>query len=179
MKNNFQKIPLFLSLIFFIFFCFAFVFLYQEINNNNQKAELGMTTWQKEANRRDDIASLNQSLQKIEGDRVLLETHFAKSSDIVPFLDTIEKLAPVAGALAQVDSVNTLANNTGLMVGLKASGSFEAIYKFLTLLENSPYELDFLSMDIHKLTAPDALGKTVNDLKWEAIFKIQLLSFVP
>ena len=38
---------------------------------------------------------------------------------------------------------------------------------------------DFLSMDIHKLTAPDALGKTVNDLKWEAIFKIQLLSFVP
>lgn len=178
MKNNFQKVPLFLSAIFFIFFCFAFVFLYREINNNNQKAEQDTINWQTEARRRDNIASLDRSLQKIANDKALLETHFAKSSDIVPFLDTIEKLAPEAGALAEIDSVDTLADNTGLMVGLKASGNFEAIYKFLTLLENSSYELDFLSMDMHKLATGTVPDKSVKNLKWEAVFKIQLLSFV-
>jgi NAD(P)-dependent dehydrogenase (short-subunit alcohol dehydrogenase family) len=179
MKNNFPKIPLILSIIFFIFFCFAFVFLYGEINDNNQKAEQNTIIWQTEARRRDEIKSLDRSIQMIAGDRALLETHFAKSSDIVPFLDTVEKLASQAGARAEVGSVDILANNAGLMVGLKASGSFEVIYKFLTLLENSPYELDFLLVDIHKLTDLDASGKNVKNSSWEAVFKIQLLSFIP
>jgi hypothetical protein len=179
MKNNFKKIPLIASAILFILLSVAFIFLYRAINNNNQKALQDNITWQTEARRRDDIRSLDLSLQQIAPDSALLETHFAKSSDIVPFLDTIEKLAPEVGATASVDAVDTLTNKTGLIVGLTASGSFTAVYKFLTLLENSPYELNFLSMDIHNLAAPDALGKNVNNFKWEAVFKIQLLSFVP
>jgi len=178
MKNNSQKTRLFLSVIFFVFFCLAFVFLYRKIDGNNQKAEQNAIAWQIEERRRDEIKSLDHSLQMIADDRALLETHFAKSSDVVPFLDTIEKLAPEAGAKTGIDSVSTMADSAGLIVGLKASGSFEAIYKFLTLLENSPYELDFLSMDMHKLAVPDALDKTASNLGWEAVFKIQLLSFV-
>ena len=179
MKKDFSKILLLISATFFIFFYFAFVFLYKAISDNNQKAEQGTITWQAEARRRDEIKSTNQSLQKIADKRAMLETHFAESSDVVPFLDTLEKLALKVGAKAVVDSVDTPTDNTGLIVGLKASGSFEAIYKFLTLLENSPYELDFLSMDMHKLTMPDVSSKNVKDLKWEAVFKIQLLSFIP
>jgi hypothetical protein len=178
MKNYFQKIPLFLSIIFFIVFSAIFVFLYGKINDNNQKAQQDMITWQQEASRRNQIISLDRLLQNIQGDRAQLETHFAKSSDIVPFLDTIEKLAPKVGAIAAVDSVIAGTDNASLSVGLKASGSFESIYKFLTLLENSPYELDFISMDIHKL-APDTSVKNVQSSKWEVVFKIQLLSFVP
>ena len=178
MKNYFQKIPLFLSVIFFIVFSAIFVFLYGKINDNNQKAQQDMITWQQEASRRDQIISLDRLLQNIQGDRSQLETHFAKSSDVVPFLDTIEKLAPKVGAVAAVDSVVAGTDNTSLSVGLKASGSFESIYKYLTLLENSPYELDFISMDIHNL-APDTSVKNVQSSKWEAVFKIQLLSFVP
>jgi len=132
-----------------------------------------------EARRREDILALNRLLQKVADDRALLEKHFIKSSDIVPFLDMIEKLALQAGVSAQIDSVNTKIDNTELTVGLKALGKFEAIYKFLTLLENSPYELDFNSMDIRKLASSVVTGKTVDNSGWEAIFKIQLLSFVP
>lgn len=178
MKNNFQKISLFLSAIFFIFSCFAFVFLYREINDNNQKVQQDLTTWTAEMRLREEIRSFDRSLQKIADDRIMLETHFAKSSDIVPFLDSIEKLAPRVGATARIDSVDALKDNTGLVVELKASGSFEAIYKFLTLLENSPYELDFLSMDIHKIIL-DVSDKNEKDSRWEAFLKIKLLSFVP
>lgn len=180
MKNNLQKIPLFVSLATLILFCFVFLFLYRAIDNNNQKAEQNLIVWQTEASRRDEINTLNRSLQEIANDKIQLETHFAKSSDAVPFLDTIEKLALEAGATAQISSVDTSADNTGLIVALNASGGFGAIYKFLTLLENSPYELDFLTMDIHKTTTDTPVpSKNVTDSKWTATFKIQLLSFMP
>ncbi|MEK7190520.1 MAG: hypothetical protein AAB661_02020 [Patescibacteria group bacterium] len=177
--NNFQKMPLIVSVILFVLFSSALVFMYGKINDSNQKAKQDLTIWQTEMLRRDNIKSLDFSLQMIADDRARLETHFAQSSDVVPFLDTIEKLAFKAGALATVDSVDAKTNKTELIIGLKATGSFEAIYKFLTLLENSPYELDFLSMDMHKLARPDAPGKNIRNLEWEAVFKIQLLSFIP
>ena len=177
MKNNFPKIQLILSVIFCLLFSFAFVFLYRATNSNNQKAEENTITWQAETHRRDNIRSLDRTLQQIASQRVLLENHFAKSSDVVPFLNTVEKLAGEAGTVSEINSVNVVSDNTKLIVGFKVSGSFEAIYKFLTLLENSPYETDFLSMDIHNLTVQDSLGTAVRSLKWEAIFSIQLLSF--
>lgn len=176
MKNKFQKILLLVSIAFLPVFCFAFVFLYKEINTNNNKTQQDEINLQAETLRRDNIASLNQSLQKIASDRVLLDSHFIKSSDIVPFLNIIEKLASEAEVSAQIDSVDLKADNSELTVGFKASGEFEAIYKFLTLLENSPYELEFVLMDIHKLVLPEASGKNSN---WEGVFKIKLLSFVP
>lgn len=179
MKNNFQKLPILFSLIFFLFLSFAFVFFYRTIDSINQKVESDMAVWQTEATRRDGIRSLDSSLQKIADNKVLLETHFAKSSDVVPFLDTIEKLASLSGIVAGIDSVGTSAENVGLVVGLKASGSFGNLYKFLTLLENSPYEINFLSMDLHKMTAANGSGKNIVGLPWKAVFKIQLLSFIP
>ncbi|MBI3888284.1 hypothetical protein HY311_00635 [Candidatus Nomurabacteria bacterium] len=168
MKNNFPKTQLIFSALLFVVLSVVFVFLYKKINNNNQVAQEGMTKWGEEAARRNETTSLNSSLQKIAPDLGMLETHFAKSSDVVPFLDTLEKLAPKVGVTTEISSVDALPGNAGLSVGMKASGSFESVYKFLTLLENSPYELDFLSMDMQKV-----------DKKWEVTFKINLLSFVP
>lgn len=180
MKNNFQKILLVVSLMLFIIFGLTFVFLYKKINDNNQKADQNSIAWIEGERRRADIMSLDRSFQGITDDKVLLETHFAKSSDVVPFLDTLEKLAPKVGVKTEVDSVNVKDNNAGLMVGLRASGNFAAIYKFITLLENSPYELDFLSMDIHKLSSGNvSASKDAKDAKWEVVFRIQLLSFIP
>jgi hypothetical protein len=177
MKNNFQKISLLLSAVLFLFLCFAFFFLYEKINSNNQKAQQSTVTWQTEANRRDKLTLLNNSLGEITGDKATLQAHFVQNSDIIPFLNTIEALAPSVGAKAEIDSVENGTNNTGLTAEVKVSGSFGQIYKFLTLLENSPYEIGFLSMDLHKSEVPDDSGKNVKSSNWEAIFKIQLLSF--
>lgn len=179
MKNNFPKIPLFLSILFFIVFSSVFVLLYREINNNSRKVENSIITLQTEAKRREDIISLNKSINKITNDKILLEAHFAKNSDIVPFLDAIEKLGPQVGAKVQVESVDVMAKGAGLMVGLKTSGSFESIYTFLRLLENSPYELDFTFVEISKLPGSDVVSKNIKSSVWEAVFNIQLLSFIP
>lgn len=178
MKNNFHKIPLFLSVIFFIFSSFAFLYFYREINNNSEKSQLAEIKWQIEMDRRDEIKTLERSVKTIEEERTQLETHFAQSSDIVPFLDTIEGLASKVGAKAEIISVDILEDHTGLMVGMKATGTFSGLYKFLTLLENSPYELEFMRMDMHKGVGLDVGNKNVPVPKWDVTFKIKLLSFV-
>lgn len=178
MKNYFPKIPLLLSITFFAILVAAFMFSFQQINNENLEAQLKEGEWHNETERREEIKSLNRSIKIIETEREKLETHFARSSDIVPFLDTIEGLAPKVGVKAEVSSVNILEDHSGLLVVMAAAGTFEGVYKFLILLENSPYELEFTGIDMQRqvgvFTGPK--GKQVPI--WGATFKIKLLSFV-
>lgn len=179
MPKNFPKIALLLSLIFFIFSCVAFLFLYKTVNKNNEESRLREQEWHSEALRRDEIRTLDNSVKIIESERTKLETHFAKSSDVVSFLDTIESLAPQTGAKAEVTSADISQDYTTLLVGLKASGTFSSLYKFLTLLENAPYELEFVGVEMHKEGGTEVVGKDVKLPKWNMVFKIKLLSFVP
>lgn len=172
MPSNFPKIPLFVSLIIFSLSCVASVFFYRVIDDKNKEAEQRETKWHTEAERREEIKTLDNSVKIIEGERAELETHFAKSSDAVPFLDAVEGLATRAGVKAEITSVDILKDKTGLMVGMKASGTFAGLYKFLTLLENFSYELEFAGMDMHKDISEEGGGK------WNATFKVKLLSFV-
>ena len=168
MQKIFQKISLLLSIIFCCILLFIFFYFYKAINNNNQEAQLKEVEWQNEAFRRDEIKALDYSVKIIESERAQLETHFAQSSNIVPFLDTIEGLAFKVSVKAEVTFVNPSEDNIGLMVGMKASGTFNNLYKFLTLLENSPYELEFIEMNMNKGT----------EREWDLILKIKLLSFI-
>ena len=176
--RNFPKKPLILSILFFCVFLSAFLYLYRQINNKNDELQLKETEFQTEALRRDEIKALDNSVKIIEMERVQLDTHFARSSDVVPFLDTIEKLAISAHNEAEVVSVNILEDNSGLLVGMKASGAFPGLYKFLTLLENSSYELEFVSMDLQNELGPDILDSNSKNPKWNMNFNIKLLTFI-
>jgi hypothetical protein len=180
MKNNFPKIPMFLSAIFFVFFCLAFLFFYKMINSNDKESQLKEGEWQSETTKRDEIRALDYSVKIMEGERDQLETHFAQSSDVVPFLNTIDGLAGGVDVKEEVTSVDVEADNTSLLVGMKASGTFSNLYKFLTLLENSPYELEFTGVDMRKETVSEVGNgnKNVPVPKWDAVYKIKLLSFV-
>lgn len=178
MQNSFPKKSFLISTTFMILSCLGFFFFLQVINNSNKELQTKEGEWQNEEQRRDGIKMLERSVKAIEGERAQLETHFAQSSDIVPFLDTIEGLAPKVSVKAEVTSVDVLSDSGGLLVGMNASGTFSNLYKFLTLLENSPYELEFISMDMHKETGVSVEGKNTTLPKWNVIFKIKLLSFM-
>ena len=125
------------------------------------------------------METLDNSIKIIDKEMIELETHFAKSSDIVPFLDTIEGLASKVNISAEVVSVNILTNHTGLTVGAKTSGTFSEIYKFLALLENSPYEIEVTSIDMRRETELNSEeNKNTTVPKWNITFEIKLLSFI-
>lgn len=173
MKITSQQLFLLLSLVFLIFFCGTFYFLYSQIKKNNTLAEDTNIKWREEERGKEDALSLERELRLTAGQRQELEAHFAKNSDLVPFLDTIEDLAKRAGTKASTTSVDLSADGQSLLVGLRAEGSFAGVYKLLALLENSPYELQILSVDMYResplLPDPSPL--------WQARFIIKLLSF--
>lgn len=180
MKNHLKKIPFVLSILLLILLSFVLFFLQKEINLKNEEAQQSMIDLENENNRRTEIRLLNSSIETIKGDKAQLETHFAKSSDIVPFLDTIELLAPLVGAKAETTAVDIPKDGNGLIVRMTASGSFRSVYKFLTLLENSPYELDFVGVDMHREDGGEVsiADAPVKEGKWEAIFTMKLLTFI-
>jgi hypothetical protein len=168
-----QKKSLILSIIFFIFFSFVFVFLYKDINNKKEAIQTAQEKWQTEAIRRENIKFLIDSVKSIKIERTSLDTHFVQSSDVVPFLDTIEELAKNVGANAEVISVDVAKDNLSLVVQMSTSGSFETIYKLILLLENSPYDLEFILVDIKNLNS--SIKKIP---QWTATLQIKLLSFL-
>jgi len=177
MKNNLTKIYLTFSVIFLTISCVAFVSLNKKIDSTKKIISENETKWQQEAEKRKNTQLLNDSIKKIQSEKDLLETHFANSSDIVPFLDTLESIAEKGGVKAEVNSVDIPKENDGLIVGMNASGSFENVYKFILLLENSPYELNLISFDAQQQNTPDASGKVSKVPQWNVFLKIKLVSF--
>lgn len=176
MKNNSIKISLLVSLSLFCVLLFTFFFFYKKINDNIQQSQSKEVEWQAEAERRDEIKTLDNAIKIIEKERTQLETHFARSSDVVPFLNTIEKLGSRAGAKTDIISVRISEDRMSLIVDMKASGSFLGLYRFLTLLENSPYELEFVAMNLGNGVSLDS--SNTKSSKWEATFKVKLLNFI-
>lgn len=178
MQNKFKKTSLIISITVFLLCCILFFLLYKEIKNNIEISKQSLVDLEKEIARREEVKNFNNSFKSIEQDKTLFETHFAQSSDIVPFLNTIEKIANSVGTKAEVSFIEVAKDNTGLMIEMKDTGSFSQVYKFLMLLENSPYELEFISVEMHSTPALDAKGKSIKGNAWEALFKIKLISFI-
>ncbi len=171
MKINTQQIRLLTSILVMLAFSYAFYLLYSRINSNYGQSEEMNLAWQEATQKRDETGKLTRGLKAVDPEKTELEKHFAQNSDLVPFLNTIEDLGTKAGVSAETTAVDISPDKLGLVVGLKTAGSFGATYKFVTLLENSPYELEFLSLDIYKAGGE---GGT----EWGSMIRIKLLSFV-
>ncbi len=171
MKNNIQKIPFLVAVTLLLASSFAFLFLYMQINKNNDRAEADLNKWEAEVARREEIKSLDRTLKNVQEEKAELEKHFAQSSDVVPFLNTIESLARAVGTDPEIMSVESSKESDILLVGMQTRGSFEAVYKFLMLLENSPYQVELTSVNVSR-----SVGE--GSRPWDMMLKFKLLSFI-
>jgi len=177
MKKKYIKNLIFSGLVVVIF-CISFFFLYRQVNLNNKSFAEASTAFQVEEQRREDIQSLNKVLSQIQNEIIFLDSHFLRNEDIAPFLDSLEKSATSVGANAEVVSVGAQDPKTkGVSIGVKATGSFESIYKFLLLLENSKYELSVTSTKIiRESSGGGSEGSSLPE--WRADFTIKIISFL-
>ncbi len=178
MQGKLKKTLLAIPIIFFLLLCVLFFFLYKNIKNNIEISKRVQVDLQKETLRREEVKNFNDSFKLIEKDKAELETHFAQSSNIVPFLDTIERISNSVGVVTDVSSIEVTEDNSALSVQIKSKGSFEQIYKLLLLLENSPYELEFSSVGMYNNSDMSQKEKNNKKNEWVANFKIKLISFM-
>ena len=185
MINNSHKKYLVLSFIFLLFSSLFFLFLFKGIKDNNKIVKQADLDWTIESKRQTDLETLDSSLKALADGKVLFDSHFANNSEAVPFLDKLEQLADKVSAIAEVFSVEQKTDTTegakpNLIVGLKVAGSFEAIYKFITLLENAPYELEIMSMSMDKVEGESqTVDGEIQPSKWSSSLKVKLISFIP
>ena len=176
MKNDpknfrkFKKGPLLASILFLAVSCFGFFYIFQKIKDNKMAATEALRAWTEKEVRQNELKSLDALLENIKEEMAMLDTHFAQSSNAVPFL---EELGEQTDASSEVLSVEATPDGSSLLVTLRAEGGFGSVYKFLELLENSPYELEFLALDIGRVIGADSAAE------WEGFFKIKLLTFTP
>lgn len=163
------------AILFFIVSVVGFYILYRQIGVNQTKRDELVGQWMAEERKREQMKELDVNVNNLGIKKDLLNSHFAIGSDIAPFLDSLEKSASSLGVEAEVISVNENQDKTGLLVGLRTAGSFEEIYKFIMLLENFSYEIDFSLINIDKRTSEKKDGTATS---WEALFRFQLLSFI-
>lgn len=180
MQNKSNKISLIVSIILFLLICVLFFFLYKKTEDNIKISKQSQIDLQKETSKRQEIKDFNDSFKLIEQEKILFETHFAQSSNIVPFLNAIEKMANSVGTKTEVSFIEVAKDNTGLILEMKSAGNFEQVYKFIMLLENSPYELEFTSVQMNNVIAGNINKDKKNAKKnaWEALLRIKLISFI-
>ncbi len=178
MQSSSSKKLLIVSSLFMIGSFAVFFLLYSRVNKSNANANQLSVDSQVEMAKIRSLDSLDNLVKKIDRERALLDTHFSHSRDIVPFLDMIDYLGVSAGVKSNVSTIDTLIDKSAVLVEVKATGSFNDIYKFLGLLENSSYELEIASMDLRREGTEEVEGKKVVPV-WVASFKIKLISFVP
>ena len=174
--KKFKKKPLFVAFGVLALAVFSFWWVLNSIKSTEAESENAQAEWQAENTRREAIRSLERSIKDIEDERVALESHFAQSENVVPFLDTLESLAQQAGGEAKVTAVDIPKDKEELVVSLRVEGSFQSNYKFIKLLENSPYELEIESFDLS--TGVSSEGAAIESSLWEGRFTLRLISFV-
>jgi len=175
MQNKFHITMLAISIIFFALAASAVWYMYGMTEKKYLAIEEAHASWKAEEDRRAQVKQLERMLEDLDAEQIELESHFARSLDVVPLLDTLEKIGLGAGANAEVSSVDRIEDGKFISVGIKATGSWSALYKFTVLLENSPYELEFSTLDIKRAFAEAEGGGVI----WEGFFKVKVLSFLP
>jgi Tfp pilus assembly protein PilO len=172
MKFKLPKTSLLLFLVLFLASAGVFLFLLGEVESKKRETIALRGEWLAEKSKRDNIENLATFMERYQQDIGELESHFVTSKDVVSFLDLMEGLGNKVGATSEVTLIDVPKDQSYLTVEIKASGNFESIYKFISLLENSPYELEIMSMRM------DSNSQTEGQNSWSSVLKIKLLSFV-
>ncbi len=179
MNSIFQKKALIVSAVFFLFSCLAFLFIYRVVEFRNESSLEKEANWQAEEVKKNNLKILARLMKDTEIERAEIESHFVRSSEASAFLDGIENLARKSDVSLEIASVNTEKSGAYMTVALKTSGTFSAIYKFINLLENSPYILSFNSINLSKDTVGESVSsKDKKDPEWSATLEVKLLSFI-
>ena len=174
MKNKLEKIYLATAVIILVISGMAFFFVNKETKSNIESAKQSELNLVQETTKRNEIKNLNNYFNSIEKEKTQFETHFVQRSDVVSYLNSLEALAKDIGTKGEVLSINLSDDKSNLLVEMSDEGTFPNVYKFITLLENAPFEMEITYIDLNRSNSEEK--KTT--VLWQALIKFKLVSFI-
>lgn len=119
--------------------------------------------------KRKNIRGLDQSLNSISQEKAKVEAAFASKSDLVRFIENVERLAALSGIALEIKSAALPLdpNEKGPVFTLNVKGDFGQEFRFLTLLESANYEI---VLEEARLNKSEEAG-------WAGQVRLKLLSY--
>lgn len=166
----------------------AFVYLINVIKNKNKHISVVAATLQEKIDEKDNMKVLEKKMVDLGDTRTKINGYFVDTSNIDTFVEYLEGLGDTYGATLVVQSVDTPKNEKNKLVfSIEIDGNFSNVTKIVSILENSPYNINFNSLYINKITETvqgesiDPKSKApiapITKSSWQATANFNVLSF--
>lgn len=108
---------------------------------------------------------------------VLLE-HFVDKENVVPFFTTIESYGKSSGVSVKFDTASSARDVNRFDIALSIKGPYTGVYKFLRLLEATPYEIVVNTIQLQSgyVEVPVSKTKIVTQVEWTGTVSLSLMS---
>lgn len=115
-----------------------------------------------------NLKSMESFLRESSEERKVLERAFVSEDGLVKFIEDLEENGKESGVDVEVNLATVSQDQSDSpSFRIESRGSFSSVYKYLTSLENLPYEISI------NRTSLDSEGEG----KWRGIYEIKLLSY--
>ena len=138
--------------------------------NNTQVIAINIET-DRESGEEDHARDLRKSVQSTSKERDLLDSLFLKKDETASLIEKIEGLASLSRVTHDLtvstrdDTSLEGLNKEVLVTGVKVSGTWAQVYRFVSLFENLPYKITLADVRLDRAESTDP---RVKGLIWNA-----------
>jgi len=143
------------SIVLFIIASGSFAFIFLQTQQQGEKLVAQLDTLTEQRTQEEAFFRLRRVAEESSAERSKLsEYFFAGESESIDFLNMVEQLAPEAGVTLETNSLNLIEGTESedekqwVEMGFSFEGSRSRVQNFITILEELPYVLKVITVDI-------------------------------
>ncbi len=170
---------LIVSTIFLLGAFSLFGYLFYNVRAESQSVSELSAQIEQLSNEESTSSTLKHSVAVTEGDSSKLNSYFVSSDNVVSFINSMEALGVNVGSDVSTTSIDPGKDSSTLTFNIVAKGSFSSVSRFVTLLENVPYQVRIQKLDLEKNMADiKTLQKGDKWYDWDATITLVLKSYI-
>lgn len=141
---------LIITTLLMIFSVGVFIFIFRDIKFTNENTSIMKVRLEKKIIQKNNLSNLEKTIKETKEQREVLQSYVVDENKIDQFIGWLEIKGDPVGAGVLVNSVKRLPEQKTLNVTLTATGSFNSVMNFTSLLENSSYKLNLENLFLSK-----------------------------
>lgn len=163
MQKNSTIFMLSLTILAVLFASGIFVFMFKVIQNKNEHTSKVLMTLEDKMAEKENMSVVNQRLTEVETTSKTVNSYFVDSKQIDLFVAYLEKIGADTSTDLAVKDVSVSTTEKGsLSLKLSVKGTFSNIMQVVSLLENSPYQINITQTYLNKELVDNAPAVTPN-----------------
>jgi hypothetical protein len=176
MKKNSTTFILIISIIVTIASVSLFVFFLKIIKNKNQHTSTTLITLQDKLQEKEDSIINASKISEIKLIQESMNNYFVDSDKIDVFVDYLEEIGSGFSSKVSVKSIEASQKTKDIIsIKLSITGSFGAVMRTISFLENIPYQINITQIYFNKNEKQDRT-KTSSLPAWQADVSFNILS---